>query len=237
MQAALLVMAKQPYPGRTKSRLTPPLSETEAAELYECFLQDMIDLAKSVPGVDPLIAYAPPDAVCYFKEMTPEIPLIPQVGATLGERLDYVLTSCLQKGFTHVVAMNSDSPTLPLAFLEQAFERLAEEETDVVLGPCDDGGYYLIGWKRPHPPLVREVKMSTNHVLRDTLKIAAVENLRVALLQPWYDVDDKKSLQRLQLELSENESIGQHTRAYLHQKEHTQGMGPPGTLLLNDKFS
>jgi rSAM/selenodomain-associated transferase 1 len=218
MRAALLVMAKRPYPGHTKSRLTPPLSEEQAAELYKCFLKDAIDLASSLPVVQPIIAFAPPEEACYFKELAPEIPRIPQLGATLGERLDYVLTACLQKGFIHVVAMNSDSPTLPPTFLEQAFERLAEEETDVVLGPCDDGGYYLIGWKRPHPALVREVRMSTNHVLDDTLNIAAAANLRVALLQPWYDVDDEGGLQRLRHDLPANASVGRYTRAYLNDK-------------------
>ena len=85
--------------------------------------------------------------------------------------------------------MSSDSPTLPAGYLAGAFDVLAWDEADVVLGPCDDGGYYLIGLGLPQPRLLQEVSMSTPHVLRDTLALAAAAGLRVALLSPWYDID------------------------------------------------
>jgi rSAM/selenodomain-associated transferase 1 len=212
--SALIVMAKQPFPGRTKTRLTPPLSAVESADLYACFLQDVIALASSVPGVTPFIAYAPVDAEAFFREFAPDVQLIPQVGDTLGERLEYVLTCLLDAGFEHVAAMNSDSPNLPLRFLSKAFDQLAEPGMDVVLGPCEDGGYYLIGWNRPNPRLVREVKMSTPNVLQDTLAIAAEEKLRVRLLPSWYDVDSEAELLRLRDDL-ELDSAESHTRAFL----------------------
>lgn len=211
---ALIVMAKQPFPGRTKTRLTPPLSAGASADLYTCFLRDVIDLACSLPHVTPFIAYAPVDAEPFFREFAADIQLIPQVGNTLGERLEFVLTSLLDAGFEHVAAMNSDSPNLPQRFLAEAFERLDEPDTDVVLGPCEDGGYYLIGWNRPNPRLVREVTMSTPHVLQDTLAIAAEENLRVCLLPTWYDVDSESELLRLRDEF-EQVSAESHTRAFL----------------------
>ena len=205
-------MAKRPLPGRTKTRLTPPFSTVEAAALYECFLRDALDLARAVPGVRPIIAYSPLEAKDYFQKLAPAFGLIAQTGATLGERLDAVLTHCLQAGFTRVAAMNSDSPTLPVAYVVQAFDCLSDADTDVVLGPCEDGGYYLIGWKRPHPRLVREVQMSTPHVLEDTLALAAAEALRVALLPTWYDVDDVRDLDRAQTDLA---LAGRHTRRFL----------------------
>ncbi|MCP4415949.1 MAG: glycosyltransferase [Chloroflexi bacterium] len=195
--SALIVMAKRPFPGQTKTRLTPPLSATAAADLYACFLRDEIALARSLPGVTSFIAYAPHDAEAYFRALAPGVQLIPQLGETLGERLNYVLTHCLDAGFSQVAAMNSDSPTLPQRYLAQAFDELNDVGTDVVLGPCDDGGYYLIGWKRPYPRLVCGVEMSTSHVLQDTMAIAAVEALRVTLLPAWYDVDDEADLQRV----------------------------------------
>jgi glycosyltransferase A (GT-A) superfamily protein (DUF2064 family) len=113
--------------------------------------------------------------------------------------------------------MNSDGPTLPSPCLTAAFERLAEG-ADVVLGPCDDGGYYLIGIKRPVPRLLREVQMSTPNVTRDTLKLAVEEGLRVELLPVWYDVDSAAALARLVGELVEAPSeVARHTRAFLEE--------------------
>jgi rSAM/selenodomain-associated transferase 1 len=214
---ALLVMAKKPGPGQTKSRLTPPLSAEAAAGLYACFLRDALDLAQSVPGVTPVIAYAPPEEESFFEEFAPKFPRIPQCGETLGERLNDVLTQCLQRGFAPVAAMNSDSPTLPAAYLALAFEKLAAADTDVVLGPCEDGGYYLIGWKRPHPRLVRNVQMSTERVLKDTLAIADAEDVHVTLLPAWYDIDDAGDFLRMQSDLASPSPFGRHTRAYLEQ--------------------
>jgi glycosyltransferase A (GT-A) superfamily protein (DUF2064 family) len=113
--------------------------------------------------------------------------------------------------------MNSDGPTLPSPYLKAAFERLTEG-TDVVLGPCDDGGYYLIGLKRPVPRLLREVQMSTPNVTRDTLNLAMEEGLRVKLLPEWYDVDSAASLSRLARELLEAPpEIARHTRAFFEE--------------------
>lgn len=213
---ALIIMAKRPFPGRTKTRLSPPFSAEEAADLYEHFLCDAIELVRRLPDVIPFIAYAPGEgAVEYFRQLVPDFELIPQLGSTLGERLDYVLSACLEAGYQQVAAMNSDGPTLPVAYLAQAFEHLADAATDVVLGPCEDGGYYLIGWKRPFPRLVRNVQMSTPHVLQDTLAIAAVDKLQVALLPCWYDVDNATDLARVQADLQRDSRIAPYTRRFL----------------------
>ena len=199
---ALLVVAKRPAPGRTKTRLTPPLSPEQAAALYECFLLDTLDLVRRLPGVTPAIAYLPAEERAYFEALAPDFELVLQEGADLGERLDSALTRLLVAGYQHVAIMNSDGPTLPLACLTGAFDALAGG-ADVVLGPCDDGGYYLIGLKQPAPRLLREVRMSTPDVLADTLAIAAEEGLTVELLPTWYDVDDAESLERLKAELTD----------------------------------
>jgi rSAM/selenodomain-associated transferase 1 len=217
MKKALLVMAKRPFPGRTKTRLTPTFSETEAAALYECFLQDVLNIVRAVPDITPFIAYAPHEAetVDYFSQLAPDFELIPQIGDTLGERLDYVLSSTLQNGFVQAAAMNSDSPTLPSSYLADTFVRLTEPETDVVFGPCEDGGYYVIGWKRPYPSLVRNVQMSTPHVLQDTLALANAAHLRVSLLPSWYDVDEITEVRRLQSALLSSKESAPVTKAFL----------------------
>jgi rSAM/selenodomain-associated transferase 1 len=194
----LLVVAKQPTPGQTKTRLCPPFTSAQAAELYTCFLQDTLDLIRAT-GIQGVIGYLPEPAEVYFRQLAPDMYLTRQRGATLGERLDHLLTEALAYGARRAVVMDSDSPTLPVEYLSQAFESLAE--ADVVLGPTRDGGYYLIGMKQPHPDLLRRVQMSTPHVLADTLALAEAANLNVALLPPWYDVDTIADLHELDQEL------------------------------------
>jgi len=211
----LIVVAKRPAPGQAKTRLTPPLSPQQAADLYECFLRDTLDRMRRVPDAQRAIAYLPIEAHSYFAQLAPDFDLIPQIGADLGARLDHALTHYLDQGYERAAIMNSDGPTQPIENLRQAFAALTDH-TDVVLGPSDDGGYYLIGLKKPAPRLLREVRMSTPTVLADTLDLAREERLRVSLLPPWYDVDDVASLQRLIAELQTAPAdVALHTRSFL----------------------
>lgn len=220
MTHALLVVAKRPTPGQTKTRLAPPLTLASAARLYEAFLCDTLDLMRCVPSVTPLIAYLPEDADDYFRSLAPDFELLPQRGGDLGARLDNALTHCLTHGFERAVIMDSDSPTLPAEYLVEAFAAL--DSTDAVLGPCDDGGYYLIGLKRPAPRLLREVRMSTPTVARDTLALAAAENVTLHQLPPWYDVDTVAELERLRAELSALAlDRARHTRAFFALNGHS----------------
>ncbi len=221
---ALVVMAKEPESGVTKTRLVPRLTPGAAARLYQCFLLDALDLARSIPGVTPFVAVSPPGAGPYFRRLAPDVAQVQQVGATLGERLDHVLTECLAAGFDHVAAMGSDVPTLPSDHVVEAFDILAGHRADVVIGPSDDGGYHLVGWSHPHPALVREVEMSTPRVVADTLALAAAHGVRVALLPNWYDVDRPEDLDRLTAELRSGTTVGRHTRAFLEQA--VSGGGP-----------
>jgi uncharacterized protein len=196
----LLVVAKQPIPGQTKTRLCPPLTPTQAAELYECFLRDTLDLLRIIPDVRRRVGYLPAGSQDYFRRLAPDLELEPQRGESLGERLDHLLKQALEDrspgdGPHRAVVIGSDSPTLPATYLSQAFERLVQ--ADVVLGPTIDGGYYLIGVKQPQPHLLRQVQMSTPHVLSDTLALARAGGLSVALLPAWYDVDTPDDLHRL----------------------------------------
>lgn len=210
---ALLVVAKRPAPGQTKTRLTPPLTPQAAAQLYEAFLQDTLALIRCVPNVKPIIAYLPEGEEDYFSSLAPDFELILQRGADLGARLDNALTHCLSNGFSRAAIMDSDSPTLPVECLTEAFAHL--DHADGVLGPCDDGGYYLIGLKRPAPRLLRGVQMSTSNVLRDTLALAAESNLKFSQLPMWYDVDTVIELQRLQAELETlPPQRAKHTRGF-----------------------
>jgi rSAM/selenodomain-associated transferase 1 len=212
---ALVIIAKRPAAGQTKTRLTPPLTPEAAAGLYERLLADTLDVARRMPGVDRGILYLPQGSEPYFAALAPDFGLTLQQGASLGERLDNALTALLDRGHQRVVIMNSDSPSLPAERLSAAFDALSGG-AEVVFGPSDDGGYYLVGATRPVPLLLREVKMSTPTVLADTLTLAAWEGLRVALLPSWYDVDELADLRRLAQELAHAPpSVAGQTRAYL----------------------
>lgn len=202
MENALIVVAKKPSPGTTKTRLVPPLSPQRAAELYRCLLLDTLDLMCRVRDVKPVIAYTPADAESYFRGIAPHgFELVAQQGQTLGERLDRVLRAHLQMGYRRVVVMDSDSPTLPTEYLLGSFRHLEADHVDVVLGPCEDGGYYLIGLKHPCSAIF-QVVMSTSTVFQQTLQLAHREGLRTACLPSWYDIDTPKDLERLQGELA-----------------------------------
>ena len=220
---ALIVVAKQPAPGKTKTRLTPPLDPEQASQLYECLLKDTLDLIRQVNQVQPVVAFLPAGAEPYFQQMAPDFDLILQEGPDLGARLDNAISAYFSQGYQRVVIMNSDGPTLPSPYLSQAFTAL-EDSSDVVLGPCEDGGYYLIGAKAPIPYLLRGVQMSTPTVAEDTIALAVEAGLRLHLLPTWYDVDDAASLIRLAKEVENGDRrAAAHTRRFIAQ--HLSGDG------------
>ena len=214
---ALIVVAKRPRAGKTKTRLSPSLTPERASALYECFLFDTLDQMRQVCEAQHAIAYL--DEPDYFRRLAPDFELIPQEGNDLGERLDRALTHYLSRGYESAVIMDSDSPTLPATYLSLAFDVLSDG-ADVVLGPCDDGGYYLIGIKRPTPRLLREVHMSTPTVATETIALAKEEGLNLTCLPTWYDIDDAASLFRLKQEIDVlDPSVAVHTRQFLQQVE------------------
>jgi rSAM/selenodomain-associated transferase 1 len=197
----LVIMAKQPAVGRTKTRLSPPLTPAEAAALYEAMLRDTIQLGARLEGVRLAIAVTPPEAVGTFRRIGPPgVILLPVAGVDIGDCLNQVLGRLLAAGHPQAIALNSDGPTLPESRLRQAFARL--DGADVVLGPSEDGGYYLIGLKQACPELFRDIEWSSERVTAQTLARAQAMGLSVALLPPWYDVDTSADLDRLQGELA-----------------------------------
>jgi hypothetical protein len=216
MKRGLIVMAKAPVPGTVKTRLCPPYTFEEAAELYRCFLLDTLDLVSRLRGVAVVVAYHPPGAEGVFRSMaSPGFKLLPQRGNDLSERLNGAFERLFSLGYEQVVAIGADSPTLPLDYIEGAFELLAKVENDLVLGPSADGGYYLIGMKAPHPSLFLGQVMGTEKVLSETLERAQQVGLRVGLLPPWYDVDTQDDVKRLLAELRATPGVARHTRAFM----------------------
>jgi glycosyltransferase A (GT-A) superfamily protein (DUF2064 family) len=247
----LIVFAREPIPGRTKTRLCPPLDGATAAALYACFLRDTIDLARRIAGARALIAYTPESDAGFFARLALDLAARPQRGMGLGERMDNAFADTFAPSTDHrpptaedselkiedsnvgagetlssilnprssnlssVVIIGTDSPNLPTDYLHAAFARL-DDGADLVLGPADDGGYYLIGLRARQPRLLREAPMSTPTLLADTLAIAAELGLRAELLPMWYDVDTAAELKRLAEDLRDTPAdIAPHTRAFI----------------------
>jgi rSAM/selenodomain-associated transferase 1 len=214
-RCALGLMVKVPIAGTVKTRLTPPLTSDEARTLSTCFLRDMTTNISSLNGngTEGVALYTPAGAEEILRDLLPkDFKLMLQRGETLGDRLINAATGLLNE-FDSVCLINSDSPTLPLQVLRTAVPLLAQEGDRVVLGPSQDGGYYLIGLKRPHRYLFERIAWSTADVLPHTIERAADIDLPVELLPMWYDVDDAATLHLLteELGLSPN-GAGSHTR-------------------------
>ena len=214
-KCALGLMVKVPIAGAVKTRLTPPLTPEEAASLSMCFLRDMTTNISGLNGdrTEGVALYTPADAEDTLLDLLPKsFKLVAQQGETLGDRLINAATELLDADFCSVCLINSDSPTLPVKFLSDAVSLLAKEGDRVVLGPSEDGGYYLIGLKRPHRSLFERIAWSTADVLAHTIDRAANINLPVEMLPTWYDVDDAATLRLLseELGLSPNEVATHH---------------------------
>lgn len=198
---ALAVMAKAPRRGEVKTRLVPPLLAEEAAILSACFLKDItanfIVASESVP-IEGYVAYSPPGSEALFRDLViPEILLLPPHRIGLGDSLLHAAEDLLASGYGAACLVNADSPTLPTSILLEVVEALRAPGDRVVLGPASDGGYYLIGLKRPHRQLFEDIAWSTDQVFRQTVERAASIGLDVVTFPPWYDVDDAASLRSL----------------------------------------
>jgi uncharacterized protein len=207
-QCAIAVMAKASIPGRAKTRLVPPLTPEEAANLNTTFLRDIADSltgASAFADIAPVIAYAPAGSAGFFREILPtRIGLLETSAPSFGACLFHAAASLLEAGHESVCLINSDSPTLPTAYLVAAATMLAAPEDRIVLGPSTDGGYYLIGLKRPHRRLFEDIDWSTERVTAQTLARAQEIGLSVHQLPTWYDVDDLAALRVLTGELFED---------------------------------
>jgi len=190
MTALLIIFAKEPRPGQVKTRLSPPLSPKEAAQLYHSFLLDILEEMARVPEVRLAMGFSPPGAQVIFRGLAPPgTDLFPQEGADLGERMARAFARGFAAGFRPVMLRGSDVPDLPAAVVSEAREVLAAGRAQVVLGPCPDGGYYLVGCSSPQPLLFQGPAWSSSTVLADTLRLARQQGLRVHLLPRWPDID------------------------------------------------
>lgn len=193
---AIVIMAKAPFPNKVKTRLTPSLSPSQASSLYHSFLLDKIAQVNSIEEANPFMAYTPGSSESFFRSIIPPgFSLIRQAGKDLGERLTYVSKELFSQGSSKVIMLDSDTPNLPVDYIREGLARL--DDVDVVLGPCEDGGYYLIGMRTFIPGIFIGIPWSTTLVTEFTMKKVNELGLTVTMLPGWYDVDTEKDLKHL----------------------------------------
>jgi rSAM/selenodomain-associated transferase 1 len=211
---AIAVMAKAPQAGRSKTRLCPPVRPDHAAWLSEGFLRDMFLNIARASGEAPIAgysAYAPAGCEALMRTFLPPgmsliladgTPPMPPGVEGFGRCLLHALRSLFDLGHGAACVLNSDSPTLPTSCLVEAARTLLADGSDrIVLGPAEDGGYYLLGMREAHERLFADIAWSTGSVADATRHRAASLGLQVVELPMWYDVDDAASLLRLMLEI------------------------------------
>jgi len=207
---AIGVMAKTPCPGFSKTRLCPPLRPEQAAALSAAFLRDtttnIARAALSVPVAgyaayapsgteEALISHVAKGTICVLADGSGPVP---QGVEGFGRCLLHAIQQIFAAGHTAACVLSSDTPTLPTQFLVTAVSALLSgNHRRVVLGACDDGGYYLLGMRFPHARLFADIAWSTSSVAAATRTRAEELGLDLVELPPWYDIDDAAALERL----------------------------------------
>jgi rSAM/selenodomain-associated transferase 1 len=196
----LIVVAKPPLAGAAKTRLAAGIGAERAAELYRCFLDDTVALAGRLPACRLALSFWPPSAAGFFRELHPGAELLPQQGERFGDRLLSAFVQARALGYEELVLIGSDNPGLPAAYVERAFAALAH--APAVMGPAEDGGWYLMGLLAPQPALFHAgIAWSTPAVAAQTRASAAAAGLALAEAPPWYDIDTAADLPGLLADL------------------------------------
>jgi rSAM/selenodomain-associated transferase 1 len=228
-RCAVAIMVKTPRNGFSKTRLSPPLQSEEAAEISRCFLRDTSAAIEALMRDDPFVVgvavYTPVGSEPELASLLPEqFKILAQRHGDLGSRLSGATEDLFSLGFSAVCLVDSDSPTLPLENLRAMAGTLKEGVDRMVIGPCTDGGYYLVGMNRSYAKLFEEIDWSTGCVYEQTISRSKEINLPMVELPVWYDVDDKDSLNRLLSELFPESSLekvpqgspARNTKEFLH---------------------
>jgi rSAM/selenodomain-associated transferase 1 len=196
MSTSLIIFAKSPIPGKVKTRLTPHITPTEAAELYKAFITDIVCNTHKLKCERVTIAYTPSNAEATFHSMCGQsVDYLPQKGYNLGERMKNAFRHSFDKGSKRTVIIGTDSPTLPSSYIREAFDAL--KEVPITIGPTFDGGYYLIGLSEQNYTIFDDIDWSTSKVFGQTLARIQTMNKQLYVLPPWYDVDTPDNLEFL----------------------------------------
>ena len=218
---ALVVMLKIPIAGQVKTRLAAQIGKEDATKLYRCFIHDTFSGISLLKNIDIIAAYAPQNLINMAQKLAPSgVIAISQKGRDLGERIQNVFSHLFSIGYKKIAIIGADSPDLPTEYIEKSF-LLLKGKTRLVIGPAEDGGYYLIAMSNPSLPIAmlsgngnpasllkggevgfaaeifKDIPWGTGTVFKETIEKAKRAGLKSAVLPQWYDVDEINTLKKL----------------------------------------
>ena len=202
MKKALLTFVKAPVPGTVKTRLQAGIGPEKTVEIYKSFIREILSITAGFKNIDRFLGCAPSSNHDFFTEMAQlyNIETFDQRGSNLGEKIINAFNDYFATGYDSIVLIGSDSPTMPVEYIKMAYQKL--EENDFVVGPCCDGGMYLIGAKKKlDPSIFQNIPWDTSEVLNLVLEKLFNRNIQFSMLPFWYDVDNADDLKFLKLHL------------------------------------
>ncbi|MDD2481770.1 MAG: TIGR04282 family arsenosugar biosynthesis glycosyltransferase [Lutispora sp.] len=215
MKRALIIMTRVPIPGKTKTRLEGYFSKEQCAMLHIAFLKDIYKKCKNT-NADVFVFYTPIKHENTLKNIIGnEKRLYPQEGIDLGERMSNAINKCISMGYDHCILIGSDIPAISVSIIEEAFAML--EEKDIAIAPTYDGGYCLIGMKKPYPQIFRDNFYGTDTVYEKTVTNIKHMKLSIGELDKCLDIDVKEDVELLARDIK----AGKHcdcinTKDFLH---------------------
>lgn len=211
----LLLFVKSPIKGQVKTRLAAETCGDFEVELYKYFVEDTISLTENLDVHLELYFYPANTKSTFLKWLGEQHCYRAQTGNNLGERLRNAFGNAFEEGFSNVVAIGSDSPDLPVHYLTESFEIL--DAHDTVIGPANDGGYYLIGFSKEGfiPDVFDNISWSTDSVFEQTVSILKRHGRKMYLLPLWHDVDTIADLKSLLLRTRNTAFEKSKTYSYL----------------------
>ncbi|UCD35810.1 MAG: TIGR04282 family arsenosugar biosynthesis glycosyltransferase [Nitrospiraceae bacterium] len=202
MKQALITFVKAPVPGKVKTRLQAGTGPEKAAALYRTFVKELTGKCSRLRGVDRFLGCTPSPGHPFLRDIAAACGMktFTQRGTTLGERIFNAFRHCAKRGYSEMVLIGSDSPSLPLSFIRKAFSVLRTH--DLVIGPCFDQGLYLIGVRREKiRELSRHIPIDTGRDVQGILEVMHARDKPLHVLPFWYDIDDVNDLEFLRLHL------------------------------------
>ncbi|MBU3197091.1 TIGR04282 family arsenosugar biosynthesis glycosyltransferase [Clostridium algidicarnis] len=195
MKEAVIIFTRVPLPGETKTRLEDTLTKNQCAKLHECFLKDIYSILKDIKK-DIFIFYTPIGKEELLKSILGEgINFYPQRGNNLGERMYNAISLILEMGYKSCLLVGSDIPEIKKEYLEEGFHLL--ENNNIVLGPTIDGGYYMVGMKKPHKEVFEKITYGQGNVIENTLNNARASFLKCGIAKTCSDIDTGEDLKGL----------------------------------------
>jgi rSAM/selenodomain-associated transferase 1 len=187
---AIIILAKAPLPKHVKTRLMGHLTDEERLNLYESLLKETVKKLTGIEGVDTLICYWPMDAKDYFMQFGLEI--FPQSDGDIGTRMFNALKKVFDMSYKKAVIVGVDIPDLSSEPALKALEML--DKKDIVFGPSFDGGYYMVGMKKPLREIFEDIEWSTKATLKQSIEKASEQGYNLHFTETLLDIDTPDDL-------------------------------------------